>query len=710
MKQPLFFRIYKNGQLAEIKQTQADQVVIGSSEDVEIAIQDSSISPIHAMVELRETGYFICDLGSQAGTQKNGQKILDESIESGDQIQLGDVTIEFFVGVPKPKSKPPRSGTQTSAAPPKKEVEPKIELETTAPQKVPVAKPVEQPSAPVKKQEVTKPQQQVQAVAKPVQPQTNAGERSAKSATTVFASLDPVTPGKDSGKHGKWSKTFAPPSHHKDLKKVIRPGKGNVVEVTVAWKERILATHHFFENQVVRVGSHPKNDIVLPVFGGGSVSHPLLKIEGGAKIFLTTDMTGELLVGDVATPLGELAKKGRTEPGGAGYYVSLQQNEMLRVELGSSVSIYVRYAAQPPKPALVPFLDLSTYEVSVLVGTLIFGALISLWMTVYLPPTVEIPVEETEPPRRATFTYKSQIDPIDDTRQEATPPDNAKLAEKNTAAQQASPIKSPDQSKAASREDEGAASEAAPNKSQSQVKKLTTPNPGTGSGVQRSAVGKPNAKPAAQASQSKDVTKTGILSVLSGRGTQDRLSQVTSGAGMVGGLGQSASGTGAQSAAGAGDTPGEGMKEIGKGGTGEASVGIAGVNTRGRGSGNQGYGLGGLGDKKSASVSAGGAGESFSGTIDREAIRRVILQNINQFKSCYERALNRDPSLNGKIVLRWEINERGRVGEAGVASSTMGSPEVEQCTVRVLRTLAFPEAPKGQVADVQYPFVFAPTN
>jgi hypothetical protein len=198
--------------------------------------------------------------------------------------------------------------------------------------------------------------------------------------------------------------------------------------------------------------------------------------------------------------------------------------------------------------------------------------------------------------------------------------------------------------------------------------------------------------------------------VLSGRGAQDRLSQVYSGAGVVGGLGQTATGSGAQSAVGAGDVPGEGLKDIGKGGTGEASIGIAGVNTRGRGSGNQGYGLGGLGDKKNANVQAGGAEESFSGTIDREAIRRVILQNINQFKSCYERALNRDPSLSGKIVLNWSIVDKGRVGEAGVGSSTMGSSEVEQCTVRVLRTLRFPEPPAGQVADVQYPFVFAPTN
>jgi pSer/pThr/pTyr-binding forkhead associated (FHA) protein len=705
VKQPLFFRIYKNGQLAEIKQIQAEQVIIGSNDEAEIQIKDASVSPIHAMVEERESGFFVCDLGSATGTEKNGQKILDVAIQSGDQLTVGDYTIEFFVGVPKPKSKPPRTaGEETS---------PKIELEAPAQKTVtPAPKQEPKPLSAVSKPEVKvepKSEPAPKAMPQPT-PKSSPVAQPARTAEKAFAGLSQYAPASSEKNRGKWGATFAPPSHHKDLKKVIKPGKGTFVEVTVAWKERILSTYHYADNSTVRVGSHPKNDIVLPVFGSSSVSHPLLKVEGAAKVFLTSDMTGELVVGDQSTSLADLVKKGRTEAGGAGYFVTLQQNEMLRVEIGSSVSVYVRYVNHPPKPAVVPFLDLSTFEISVLLGTLVLGALFALLLIVYTPVLQEEPVAEVEPQRKAVFIYKSQIDPIDDTREESKPSENAKLAEKKTSAQEKSPIKSPDQNKAASREDEGKAAEAAPNKSKSQEVKLTTPNAGKSTGVQKSAVANRANKPDAQGGQQKDVKKSGILSVLSGRGAQDRLSQVYSGAGVVGGLGQTATGSGAQSAVGAGDVPGEGLKDIGKGGTGEASIGIAGVNTRGRGSGNQGYGLGGLGDKKNANVQAGGAEESFSGTIDREAIRRVILQNINQFKSCYERALNRDPSLSGKIVLKWSIVDKGRVGEAGVGSSTMGSSEVEQCTVRVLRTLRFPEPPAGQVADVQYPFVFAPTN
>jgi len=196
----------------------------------------------------------------------------------------------------------------------------------------------------------------------------------------------------------------------------------------------------------------------------------------------------------------------------------------------------------------------------------------------------------------------------------------------------------------------------------------------------------------------------GMLSVLSGKGTQDKLSQVYSGAGVVGGLSQSATGSGSQSAAGAGDIPGEGLKDIGKGGKGEATVGISGVNTKGRGSGNQGYGTGSIGDKKNATVIPGGAEESFEGTIDKDAIRRVVLENMRQIKACYDRALNKDPALHGKIVMSWVLNDKGRVTSANVSSTTMNSSEVEQCMISRLKTWQFPATPKGQEADITYPF------
>jgi len=156
--------------------------------------------------------------------------------------------------------------------------------------------------------------------------------------------------------------------------------------------------------------------------------------------------------------------------------------------------------------------------------------------------------------------------------------------------------------------------------------------------------------------------------------------------------------------------PGAGMRDIGKSGKGESTFGISGVNTRGRGGGVEGYGTGTLGEKGRATVVPGGDGESFTGTIDREGIRRVVKANARQIQACYEKALNQDPGLHGKVVLEWEIADRGRVLSARVKSSTLDNNVVEQCMIGHLKTWRFPEPPADQVAVVAFPFVFMSQN
>ena len=41
-----------------------DQIVIGLNDDAQVSLQDDSISPIHAVIEERDTGYYLSDLGS----------------------------------------------------------------------------------------------------------------------------------------------------------------------------------------------------------------------------------------------------------------------------------------------------------------------------------------------------------------------------------------------------------------------------------------------------------------------------------------------------------------------------------------------------------------------------------------------------------------------------------------------------------------------
>ena len=93
-------------------------------------------------------------------------------------------------------------------------------------------------------------------------------------------------------------------------------------------------------------------------------------------------------------------------------------------------------------------------------------------------------------------------------------------------------------------------------------------------------------------------------------------------------------------------------------------------------------------------------------TGDRSAdeINRVIRHRAAVFRKCYQRELERDPSLRGKVVVRFAIEKDGKVQGARIASSTMGSKPVEQCIVAATAQLKFGAA--AARSQVTYPFIF----
>ena len=136
MKSPIILRIFKNDQLLEVKQFEGTQVIFGHDADVTVDLSDEAVSAIHCLIELRDSGYYVCDMGSATGTKKNGKSVMDESISSGDNIQIGPFRVQFFVGAPKPKD-PPVAVAPTSipaaVPPPPTAVVPKVVVETKLP-------------------------------------------------------------------------------------------------------------------------------------------------------------------------------------------------------------------------------------------------------------------------------------------------------------------------------------------------------------------------------------------------------------------------------------------------------------------------------------------------------------------------------------------------------------------------------------------------
>lgn len=93
------------------------------------------------------------------------------------------------------------------------------------------------------------------------------------------------------------------------------------------------------------------------------------------------------------------------------------------------------------------------------------------------------------------------------------------------------------------------------------------------------------------------------------------------------------------------------------------------------------------------------------GSIDRDAVAKVVNAHLKTVQACYERALVKSPGLAGKVVLEWTISTDGSVTSARSKSSTLRSHDVEQCIVRELKGWKFPAASGGPVV-ITYPFLF----
>lgn len=718
MKSPLIFRIFKNNQLVGVKQFDQDQIVIGHNAEVQLDLDSDQVSPIHSLIELRDNGYYICDLGSQSGTFKNGQAILDESISSGDEIGIGPFKIVFFIGVPKPKTLPNQP------------VKPDTVMHTSAELKKvePVDSAPMPPAVLVKKEEIIV-EPEIAMVPVPEIPSVPViPAESFKGDERPAITTAPVRPDiRQSGtsfKKNKKGKTFAPASEIQSLKNHLKPGKGATLEVIVAWKERILTTYHFKGNQTIRVNVGEGNEIALPE-GLLPRGFPLLDMAAPIRVNSTGEMPIELISSGGNQNIETLLSSGKSQKGALGYATRLEQNEMICLTLpGGNIELFIRFVPQAPTVPMLPMM-LSGAEVTGVVMSLVLVGLLALYISATTPkdwqenkqedvqriaqvvfdrptpkPTPPPPVPEPTPtptPTPVAEIPKPTPTPTP-TVKKVIVADVAKVAQNKGAA---TPVKVTTRA--------GQATEvAAKPDSTNRPKKFTSTRQG-------GAVKTGESEGANAQSPKKDLSKVGLFSAFGGGGSRANIDKAYSGSGEVLGMADKATGTSGFKENRAGDDLGSKFKDTGAGGKGTATQGIAGIGTKGRASGQAAYGASeGLGGKTSVAIEGGGFEESFDGTIDKDAIRRVIRAKLHEVKSCYERALNvmeKGRKLEGKIVLGWEIIEKGQARNVKVKSSSLGNPQVENCIRDRLASWTFPEPPPGLVAEVQaYPFVLNQAN
>ncbi len=148
----------------------------------------------------------------------------------------------------------------------------------------------------------------------------------------------------------------------------------------------------------------------------------------------------------------------------------------------------------------------------------------------------------------------------------------------------------------------------------------------------------------------------------------------------------------------------------GLGGGGMAG-GLGGLGTKGRGSGASGYGTGGghFGAKAADVVGISSGSPIILGSIDKTFIDAVVRRHMNQIRYCYQRELQKNPGLAGKVVVKFVVAKDGTVASASIKSSTLNDATVESCLVSRFLRMSFPAPGGGGIVMVSYPFLFTAT-
>lgn len=170
----------------------------------------------------------------------------------------------------------------------------------------------------------------------------------------------------------------------------------------------------------------------------------------------------------------------------------------------------------------------------------------------------------------------------------------------------------------------------------------------------------------------------------------------------------------------------QGLSGLKAPGSGSASAdGLAGMDARGGGpggppgSGLSIGGLGGPGRPHGAPVGFGlnphgkptfapgdGPRQVVGNGLEKDVVMAVIRRHQSEIKFCYERELQQNAKLAGKIAVTWTIDATGSIADAVVAESGIDNANVEACMLERIRRWRFPEPKGGGVVVITFPWVF----
>lgn len=411
----------------------------------------------------------------------------------------------------------------------------------------------------------------------------------------------------------------------------------------------------------VTVGTDVSNTFVVPI-SNLPRTYTLFELVQGHQYALafTGEMDGKVNLNGTDLTLAQAVEQRLAQPRGGGYLLPLGDGSTGRVSLGE-ITIAFQFV-KPPREA--PKVELpSTVKGSVFRQLdPIFFTTLAVSLFVHFSGASYIACQPMPEERELT------LDELPDRFVKAMMPVEIKKPEKAPAVAETGGEK--------------------PEKVEKQPEK----------GPEQPAKGTPEARAQLQAK----VASKGLLKIIGSEG---------GGSGAFADLVGSSSGVGdiANALAGAGGVgiaTAEALAAGGpKGGTAGSAATIGDLGTTGGGTVA-------LGEKAVVQVRgkvADAAPEVESADVDRQKLAAFVRSRKAAIQDCYEKELKRNPSLKGKVVVRFSITPAGRTSDIDIEENTLGNEAVASCIKTKIRGWVFPFKPPSDV-PVAYPFVFSPAS
>lgn len=441
------------------------------------------------------------------------------------------------------------------------------------------------------------------------------------------------------------------------------PSAPKILRVAVVQSGKIVEERILKKRDAVTIGQEAKNTFVVP---GSNLPPSFLLFEHKANhyaLLFTDAMRGEVSESSAPADLASLKAQGVAKKRGEVYALPLTDASKGKVSLGE-VTVLFQFVAPQPEPArpeLPPAAKGSVWQSMDQLFFIILACSLFIHFSgaTYIacqpmPEERELALDEL-PDRFARVMMPPKVEP-------------PKAAEAQAAAETKQEEKKSEEKKETSKAPAASAASAADRKAAIQkavaskgLLKILGSSGGGGGAFE-------------------DVLGTGT-------GTQD-IASALAGAGGVG--------VATAETVGAGGPKGGGSGRV---------AGIGEVGTSGGGNVN----LGAKGDVKVSGRVQDQAPEIDSSDVDREALARYVRARKAAIQNCYERELKRNPSIKGRVMVRFSITPAGRSSDIEIEENTLGNEAVASCIRTVIRTWVFPFKPSSDVT-VSYPFVFSPAS